>query len=243
MRISTPTAKISVRGTDFTMTIDEIGRSLVILLPTCSDPKKLDECWTGEIEVASDVGSVNLNQAFQATVVLSGDRAPSTPKLIGILEMNIDNMLIISPPREFSAGLGHIDQAQRSGFLNDDLLKYEELVKDLLAEDRLEYKELDINGLNVDYLDNLLDVTNMLRVDEFSSDAVLPTVHNYKAWVQSSYNEEQILLQSKRPPHIAIVTLERYSEGNVNIMQDGVGALLQINDGGTNVVINITQTR
>ncbi len=71
----------------------------------------------------------------------------------------------------------------------------------------------------------------------------MPTVHNYKAWVQSSYNEEQILLQSKRPPHIAIVTLERYSEGNVNIMQDGVSALLQINDGGTNVVINITQTQ
>ena len=31
--ISTPTATIAVRGTDFTTTIDELGRSLVILLP------------------------------------------------------------------------------------------------------------------------------------------------------------------------------------------------------------------
>ena len=31
--ISTPTAQITVRGTDFTTTIDELGRSLVILLP------------------------------------------------------------------------------------------------------------------------------------------------------------------------------------------------------------------
>ena len=40
VRLRTPTATISVRGTDFTMTVDEIGRSLVILLPSCPDPKK-----------------------------------------------------------------------------------------------------------------------------------------------------------------------------------------------------------
>lgn len=39
VRLRTPTATIAVRGTDFTMTVDEIGRSLVILLPTCPDPK------------------------------------------------------------------------------------------------------------------------------------------------------------------------------------------------------------
>jgi hypothetical protein len=243
VRIQSPTATISVRGTDFTMTIDEIGRSLVILLPTCPDPKKPDECWTGEIEVASDVGSVILNQAFQATVVASSDRAPSAPKLIGVLEMNIDNLLIVSPPREFPGGMGHIDQAQNTGFLDDDLLQFEELTRELLAEDQLVYKELEVNRLNIDYLDNLLDITNMLRSDEFGDDPVLPTIHNYRTWVQSSYNEEQIFLHSERPPHIAVVTLERYSEGNINIIQDGISALLQINDGGTNVVINITQTQ
>ena len=66
VRLRTPTATIAVRGTDFTMTVDEIGRSLVILLPTCPDPDKPEECWTGEIEVMTDVGSVIMNQAFQA---------------------------------------------------------------------------------------------------------------------------------------------------------------------------------
>ena len=33
--IKTPTATVSVRGTDFTMTIDEVGSSTIILLPSC----------------------------------------------------------------------------------------------------------------------------------------------------------------------------------------------------------------
>ena len=33
INISTPTAQIAIRGTDFTVTVDEFGRSLVILLP------------------------------------------------------------------------------------------------------------------------------------------------------------------------------------------------------------------
>jgi hypothetical protein len=57
VRLRTPTATIAVRGTDFTMTVDEIGRSLVILLPTCPDPDKPEECFTGEIEVSTDVGA------------------------------------------------------------------------------------------------------------------------------------------------------------------------------------------
>ena len=37
--IQTPTASIGIRGTDFTTTVDELGRSLVILLPdaNCDD--------------------------------------------------------------------------------------------------------------------------------------------------------------------------------------------------------------
>jgi len=33
--IKTPTATIGVRGTDFSMTVDELGRSLIMLLPSC----------------------------------------------------------------------------------------------------------------------------------------------------------------------------------------------------------------
>ena len=244
VRLRTPTATIAVRGTDFTMTVDEIGRSLVILLPTCPDPDKPEECFTGEIEVSTDVGMVILNQAFQATVVASADRAPTAPKILGSLDLQIDNMLIVSPPRELPGGMAYIEQAEASAGLDEDALLYEELVKDLLAAtDALRYSELDVNRLEVEYLDNILDLTNMLNDDEFESDPVLPNIHKFKSYIQYSYNEEVIYLYAERPPHIAEVTLERNTYGYVNITQDGILAPLQINDGGTDVVINITQTQ
>ena len=33
--VNTPTATVAVRGTDFSMTVDELGRSLIMLLPSC----------------------------------------------------------------------------------------------------------------------------------------------------------------------------------------------------------------
>ena len=244
VRLRTPTATIAVRGTDFTMTVDEIGRSLVILLPTCPDPDKPEECFTGEIEVSTDVGMVILNQAFQATVVASADRAPTTPKILGSLDLQIDNMLIVSPPRELPGGMAYIEQAEASAGLDEDALLYEELVKDLLAAtDELNYSELDVNRLDVEFLDNILDLTNMLADDELGSDPVLPNINQFKSYIQYSYNEDVIYLYAERPPHIAEVTLERNTYGYVNITQDGIIAPLQINDGGSDVVINITQTQ
>ena len=244
VRLRTPTATIAVRGTDFTMTVDEIGRSLVILLPTCPDPDKPEECWTGEIEVMTDVGSVIMNQAFQATVVASADRAPTTPKIIGSLDLHIDNMLIISPPRELPGGMAYIEQAEASNALDKDVLLFEELTKDLLSDtDELNYSELDVNRLDVEFLDNILDLTNMLADDELGSDPVLPNINQFKSYIQYSYNEDVIYLYAERLPHIAEVTLERNTYGYVNITQDGIIAPLQINDGGSDVVINITQTQ
>ena len=244
VRLRTPTATIAVRGTDFTMTVDEIGRSLVILLPTCPDPDKPEECFTGEIEVSTDVGMVILNQAFQATVVASADRAPTTPKILGSLDLQIDNMLIVSPPRELPGGMAYIEQAEAATGLDEDMLLYEELVKDLLAAtDALKYSELDVNRLDVEFLDNILDLTNMLADDELGSDPVLPNINQFKSYIQYSYNEDVIYLYAERPPHIAEVTLGRNTYGYVNITQDGIIAPLQINDGGSDVVINITQTQ
>jgi hypothetical protein len=244
VRLRTPTATISVRGTDFTMTVDEIGRSLVILLPSCPDPKKPEECFTGEIEVSTDVGMVLLNQAFQATVVASASNAPTTPRIISTLEMNIDNMLIISPPKELPGGMAYIDQADaEGGALDKDALLFEDLITEYLEEDNLAYSQLDINFLDVEYLDNILDLTNMLADDELGSDPVLPNINQFKSYIQYSYNEETIYIYAERPPHIAEVTLERNTYGYVNLIQDGIEAPLMINDGGSDVVINITQTQ
>ena len=57
--IETPTATIGIRGTDFTTTIDELGRSLIVLLPDVNgDP-------SGEISVSNLAGEVILNQPYQ----------------------------------------------------------------------------------------------------------------------------------------------------------------------------------
>ena len=241
VRLRTPTATIAVRGTDFTMTVDEIGRSLVILLPTCPDPDEPATCFTGVIEVSTDVGMVILNQAFQATVVASADSKPTKPKILDILERNIDNMLIISPPKELPGGMAYIDQAEEASFLEEDAFLFEDLIQEYL-EDELAYGELDIDFLDFEFLDNILDLTNMLADDELEIDPVLPNIHQFKSYIQYAYNEEGIFLFAERPPHIAQVRTERYVYGYVNIEQDGILAPLQINDGGTDVVINITQS-
>ena len=238
VRLRTPTATIAVRGTDFTMTVDEIGRSLVILLPSCPTPTT---CFTGEIEVSTDVGIVLLTQAFQATVVTSKDAKPTKPKILDILEQNIDNMLIISPPKELPGGMAYIDQADEASFLEEDAFLFEDLIQEYL-EDELAYGELDIDFLDFEFLDNILDLTNMLADDELEIDPVLPNIHQFKSYIQYSYNEEGIFLFAERPPHVAQVRMERYVYGYVNITMDSIEAPLQINDGGTDVIINITQS-
>ena len=238
--LKTPTATIGVRGTDFTMTVDEIGRSLVILLPSCPDKSDPSKCWTGEIDVMTDVGMVTLTEAFQATVVSSASKLPTKPRIIKISEANINNMLIISPPKELPGGMAYIDQAKEASYLEDDAFLFEDLITEYM-EDELAYGELDIDFLDFEFLDNILDLTNMLADDELAIDPVLPNIHQFKSYIQYSYNEEGIFLFAERPPHVVQVRMERYVYGYVNIDQDGIIAPLMINDGGSDVIINITQ--
>ena len=94
IKITTPTAEIAIRGTDFTATVDELGRTLIILLP--------DEFGdaSGEIVVSSMMGQVTLNKPYQATTVSLSEKEPSSPKILDITLGLIDNILIVSPPKE-----------------------------------------------------------------------------------------------------------------------------------------------
>ena len=47
IKIKTPTATIAVRGTDFSMSVDEFGQSTVILLPSCTQCLRANLCTTG----------------------------------------------------------------------------------------------------------------------------------------------------------------------------------------------------
>jgi hypothetical protein len=105
--IQTPTATIAVRGTDFSMSVDETGQSLVLLLPSCNPGERtkqyeLEEntCKVGKIDVETLAGKVSLDQAFQATFVQSAILLPTPPVVVNITESKISNNLLVSKPAE-----------------------------------------------------------------------------------------------------------------------------------------------
>ena len=105
--IKTPTATIAVRGTDFNMTVDEAGQSLVVLLPSCKDEKDVkqyelqeNKCAVGKIAVTTLAGTVELDQAFQGTFIIGENIPPTPPKVLNIVESKIGNNLIITKPVE-----------------------------------------------------------------------------------------------------------------------------------------------
>jgi len=243
--ISTPTATIAVRGTDFTMTVDEVGKSLIILLPSCPPNfKREDECIVGVIEVSTDIGAVILNQAFQATVVNSASQLPSEPKLLDINENSINNNLIISPPTEVANDMRSVQQTSDDNGLSKDFLEYRELTRNQLEDDLLKEVNMNTVALDRDYLDNLLDISTgaMLGSNFDEDDPVLPNIKLFP-WIPRAYNEEQIFVYSDRSPHVASITVTRDTNGVANIIQDGVGGGIIFNGGGTNVVFNIVQTQ
>jgi hypothetical protein len=244
VNIQTPTASITVRGTDFSMTVDELGRSLIILLPSCPDPTMdEDECPTGAIEVSTDAGTVLLNEPYQGTLVSSGSLMPSDPRKLLLERTNINNNLIIVPPGEFPRGFAAVDEQEEiENILDQDLLEYNELSADFLSEDLLKISELDINKLDTTYLDNMLDINSaeLTENDLDEKDGILPTVSRYP-WIQSAFNEEQIYIESDRPPHIAEITASIDISGQADIIQDGIKAEIVYNGGGTDVIINVVQ--
>ena len=256
VRLRTPTATVSVRGTDFTMVVNEIGQSMITLLPTCpglpfglieptlSEEEIKQNCIAGEIEVSTDAGIVLMNQAYQTTVVSSRFSPPTTPKILTDRPL-INNLLIIVPPKDIPDGFDQKDEEARVSFLDDDHLEFDELMKDLLIESaELNSNRLDRDLYGGDFLDNLLDLTAGDLGDAMEDfDGVLPTINKYP-WIknQSYYNEEEISIRSERPPHIADVKTERDVNANLIITQDGVQADIIIN-GGSDVNINITQSQ
>ena len=157
--IKTPTATVSVRGTDFAMTIDEIGSSTIILLPSCNGA---GNCFVGEISVESDAGQVILNQAFQATQVDTPESTPLKPVLLDLDESLINNLLIVQKPPaleeaiETEARLKIVANA-----LDIDFLKFDDLDVDLLETEEDEAN----TALEIDFLDQnfLVDILAQLN--------------------------------------------------------------------------------
>lgn len=120
VNIKTPTATVAVRGTDFTMTVDEAGQSLVMLVPSCkeeSEQKKYEleenRCKVGKIIVSNDAGTVILDKAFEATYVMSSSMMPTPPVIVNTVEGKIGNNLIIVKPSEIVNAIREAGRSKR----------------------------------------------------------------------------------------------------------------------------------
>ena len=158
VEIKTPTATIAVRGTDFAMTVNEIGGSTIVLLPSCNGN---GQCYVGEIEVQTDAGFVIMNQAFQATQVDTMESKPMKPVLLNLDEDMINNLLIVAQPKEIEDQVEEEKKLKQiANALDIDFLKFDDLEVDLLEAEEEEFTGLDVDFLDQDFLVDILEQLN-----------------------------------------------------------------------------------
>jgi hypothetical protein len=240
--IQTPSATIGIRGTDFTVTVDEIGRSLIILLP------KEDGLASGEIVVSTAAGQVVLNKPYEATTVELFESAPSRPVILDLTLDIIDNMLIVNPPKEDPNFVSDEQQTEGSdNILDIDYLEFDELEQDYLAEDNLEFTELDINYLDVNFLEDLLDIIQ--EVDELDQNVltvggvdVQGTAFGYDADTQiNTFLTDTVLTFYRQVEDTVRLDLDTNNSYKVLIIQDGKAITITLN-GGSDSSITIKQS-
>ena len=240
--LKTPTADIAVRGTDFTCTVDETGRSLIILLPNeFGDP-------SGEIVVSTAMGEVILNQPYQATTTSVYESTPTKPVKLAIDLNFIDNLLIISPPKE------ELSLEEESILKTADYLEFNDLDVDFLEEDLLEedpdfeFTELDIDYLNVNFLEDLLDILDLLEEEEETE--LLAQVsgvdiqgtkigQDLETNITTIIDGDAVRIMRKVTQNAELV-LNSDQAYTVILIQDGVSRTVKVN-GGSNSNITIIQ--
>jgi hypothetical protein len=133
VKIRTPSATIGVRGTDFIMVVDEIGGSMITLLPSCDVS---GSCFVGEISVETDAGMVILNKAFETTQTTHSMKAPSPPLTLDIPEDMLNSLLLLRKknPYQEEEQEEYIRKKKLADFLGIDFLEFDGLDYDALTE-------------------------------------------------------------------------------------------------------------
>ena len=228
VKISTPTANISVRGTDFAMTVDELGSSTIILLPSCDSDGM---CFVGEISVETDAGFVVMNQAFQATTVDVPDSKPLKPVIVGLDENMINNLLVVSKPKEIEQ---QEEKEKRlkivANALDIDFLQFDDLEVDLLEVEEDEFAgALDIDFLEQNFLGDILaELNKQLAIkmkSEFDKDKKK----------KAGQDEFGVILLDEEPEWVWM----RSDESNNNIvlrLNQENGYIINVTQGDTEII-------
>ena len=241
--IRTPSASIFIRGTDFTTTVDELGRSLVILLPDANGNS------SGEITVETLAGTEILNQPYQATMVSMSESPPTRPVTLVNMSLNfIDNLLIVTPPEEVEQAIEEQTQTA-SNVLDIDLLEENELDDDSdLSEDELqdEITRLDIDLLSVDFLQDLLETIEELsaggkddadegEIDGVKIEGIIPGF-DQNAQVYT-FVEGEVFSLFRQVENTIDLQLDKESGYSIQILSAGKLINLTVNGGGENEII------
>jgi hypothetical protein len=247
--VTTPSATIGVRGTDFTATIEELGESTIILLPSCPRDKPHrnvkdieSNCVTGTIIVESDAGTVILNQPFQATRVTSRAAVPMKPVTLSLSEDAISNLLILSPPKEIAEAnkteIKMRNALDRDFFAFNGLDNALEMQMNLFNQDRLASQFLE-----QDYLINIfsiLDGQNGLNEDFLKEvDTVLP---DYKRSSGIVAFKDDLIVELCRDDgsNIQCVTTPKNQNSTIYQTQRNLEFKNRVNQGG-NTIITLIQ--
>ena len=242
MVLRTNSATVGIRGTDFSVTVNpDTSESLFILLPD------QDGAPSGEISVTTDMGTVVLNQAFQATTTTTLESAPSEPVILDLSLDFIDNMLIVTPPKRSRS----FDEEQGTTDTVDPILDFNELDIDYLAEENLgeeglEFTELDYDALNVNFLEDLLDIISELdKIDdedrlaqEATSTSIKGTAvgQDTKTQITTIVTGEKIKL-SRAVGSSAAINIDSGNSYTVVLEQDGVVNEVKVNGGSDSTIV------
>ena len=174
VKIRTPSATIGVRGTDFVMVVDELGGSMITLLPSCDTA---GACFVGEIKVETDADFVIMNQAFQTTVTSHGMAKPAQPITLKLDEDQLNSLLMLRKrnPYQDEEAEEFLRKKRMADFLGIDFLEFGGLDGDALVDsiENIWVTALDENDqMLADMLYDMLDELNKalmaLFMDELS---------------------------------------------------------------------------
>ncbi len=182
VKIRTPSATIGVRGTDFIMVVDEVGSTMVTLLPSCDEDGM---CYTGAIEVETDVGFVLMTQAFQTTITSIGSQPPSKPLVLDIDERMISQLLIVRKRNPYDEEEDMIRKKARQmyDFLGIDFLEFDGLDDDALQSsiESIWKTQLDeTDYMLADMLYDMLDQLNAMLMALFKDELTLSTENLFR---------------------------------------------------------------
>lgn len=232
INLRTPSATIAVRGTDFTSTVDDFGKSLIILLPE-------EDGSVGEITVSNAAGVVILNRAFQATMVDTFDSVPSKPVILNLTLNMIDNMMIVSPPEEKQEEDGQRDS--KANILDLSELDIDYLQTNALNEDALSVDYLKDITFDADLFEDFLASDGLRGMAEEKDGVRLTgTVFGFdkETQIYTILTEDQIRV-TRGVNNIADIIVPKLQNTLINITDVGKSNIVIINnDGGSRIIVD-----